>query len=244
MAEKYEHRFYRLWSKSGDLVSFEVTIKETGLFVSAQADLSKQTEDAISQTRQDIEGYIRLHPKFKTTLTPLPDDKNAPQIVRQMLKASLKSGVGPMAAVAGAIAEEVGNRLLKETSQVIVENGGDIFISSKTTRRIGIFAGESPLSNKLAVEISAKDTPCGICTSSATVGPSLSFGKADAALIYSRNCALADAAATAVGNIVKSKDDIKKGLKLAEKIKGVEGALIIIKDTFGAWGSIKIVDIT
>ncbi len=240
----YDDRFYRSWSKSKDLVSFEITVKETDLFISADKDLSAQAESAVKEIREDIERYIKLYPRFKTSLTPLPDDKKAPLVIRRMLKASSKAAVGPMAAVAGAIAEIAAKQLLDKTSQIIAENGGDIYILSKSTRTIGVFAGESPLSNKLGIEISAKDTPCGICTSSATVGPSLSFGRADAAVIYSRDCALADAAATAVGNIVKSKDDIKKGLNLAQDIKGVEGALIIIKDAFGAWGKIKIVDIT
>ncbi len=240
----YEKRFYRLWSKSKNLISFEVRVKETDLFISADRDLTKEAKEAVGKSREYIEGYIKLHPNFKTSLTPLPHDKNAPEIIRQMLKAAYKAGVGPMAAVAGAIAGEVAKQLLSRTREILVENGGDIYILAKSARKIGIFAGDSPLSNKLAIEISAKDTPCGICTSSATVGESLSFGKADAAVIYSRDCALADAAATAVCNIVKSKGDIKKGINLAKGIKGVEGALIIIKDAFGAWGRIKLVDIT
>ena len=108
-----------------------------------------------------------------------------------MLSASSRTGVGPMAAVAGAIAEAVGRQLCSKTEQIIVENGGDIYILSKTARKIGIYAGDSVLSNKIGIEIAAEDTPCGVCTSSATVGPSLSFGKADAAVVYSRNCTLA-----------------------------------------------------
>lgn len=240
----YEERFYRSWSASKDLVSFRAVVKETDLFISADRDFTAFACGAIKRARQDIEEYIKTYPDFKDSLTPISYDKKAPAIVRQMLYASILAGVGPMAAVAGAIAEAVGGCLLNETKQVIVENGGDIYICSKTSRTVGIFAGESVLSNKMGIELSAGDTPCGICTSSATVGPSLSFGKADAAVIYSRDCALADAAATAVGNTVKSKYDINKGLNVAKDIKGVEGALIIIGDAFGAWGKIKIVDIT
>lgn len=239
----YNNRFYRFYSKSDDLVSFQVTVAETDLFISADKDLSRQAEAAIKSSRAGIEDYIKLHPDFKKSLIPLKYDKEAPKIVKAMMQAAERAGVGPMAAVAGAIAEAVGKKLLKESAQVIVENGGDIFISSKSARKIGIFAGESPLSEKIRIQLEALDTPCGVCTSSATVGPSLSFGKADAALIYSKNCALADAAATAVCNAVKSKEDIKKGLKLAENIKGVEGAVIIIGDALGAWGEIKIIDI-
>lgn len=240
----YNNRFYRSWSKSDDLISFRVTVGETDLFISAEGDLTELATDAIRKTRKDIEDYIKLKPDFKESLRPLAYDENAPEVVKQMINASSKANVGPMAAVAGAVAEAVGEQLLNKTKEVIVENGGDIYISSKRPRKIGVYAGTSPLSNKIGIELLASDTPCGVCTSSATVGPSLSFGKADAAVIYSRNCALADAAATAVCNAVKSKDDINEGLKLAKDIEGVEGALIIIKDAFGAWGKIKIVDIT
>ena len=240
----YNNRFYRSWSKSDDLISFGITVDETDLFISADKDLTKQAEDAIRKTRADIEEYVKSHLDFKESLLPLAYDENAPEIIKQMLDASIKAGVGPMAAVAGAIAEAVGKQLCGETEEIIVENGGDIYILSKSMRRIGIYAGDSPLSNKIGIELAASDTPCGVCTSSATVGPSLSFGKADAAVVYSKNCALADAAATTVCNIVKRKDDINEGLKIARDIEGVEGALIIIKDAFGAWGKIKIVDIT
>jgi len=240
----YNNKFYRSWSKPDDLISFRVTAGETDLFISADKDLTKQAGDAIRKARADIEEYIKSTTDFKESLEPLPHNEKAPEIVKQMMEVSSKTGIGPMAAVAGAIAEVVGKQLLSETEEIIVENGGDIFISSKCRRKIGIYAGNSPLSNKIGIELLAEDTPCGICTSSATVGPSLSFGKADATVMYSRNCALADAAATAVCNMVKSKDDINEGLKLARDIEGIEGAMIIIKDAFGAWGKIKIIDIT
>ena len=104
-----------------------------------------------------------------------------------------------------------------------------------------LFRSDSPFSGKLAVEISPSDAGTGVCTSSGTVSHSLSFGKADAALIISDNAALADAAATAVGNAVKSKDHIEKGIVLARSIDGVKGVLIIVKDKLGSWGEIKLV---
>jgi ApbE superfamily uncharacterized protein (UPF0280 family) len=145
-----------------------------------------------------------------------------------------------MAAVAGAISEMTANELLKYSGEVIVENGGDIFLSTKTTRTVGIYAGNSPLSNKLTIEIEPGKSPLGICTSSGTVGHSLSFGKADAAVIISKDTFLADAAATAVGNRVRTPDDIENALAFAASIQGVVGALIIIGDKLGVWGDIKL----
>ena len=237
-------RFYRSWSKSDELISFRVVIEETDLFISADKDLSKEATSAIREVRADIEEYIKLHSDFKHALEPVAYDEEAPEIVKEMLNASLKSGVGPMAAVAGAVAGAVGKQLCDKTQDIIIENGGDIYMVSKVSRKIGIYAGDSVLSNKIGIEMLPENTPCGICTSSATVGPSLSFGRADAAVIYSKDCALADAVATAVCNIVKTKDDINIALKTAKAIEGVEGALIVIREAFGAWGKIKIVDIT
>ncbi|RLC36168.1 MAG: UPF0280 family protein, partial [Candidatus Nealsonbacteria bacterium] len=150
-------------------------------------------------------------------------------------------GVGPMAAVAGAIAEFVGKELSNYSSEVIVENGGDIFIKSDKIRKVSIFAGESPLSQKIIFEIKAQKNYIGICTSSGTVGPSLSFGKADAVTIISDSVSLADAAATAVGNIIKTKEDIDRGLSYAQKIQRVKGVVIIKDDKMGLWGDINFI---
>jgi len=237
----YEERIYRRDYITEDLKGFEVVVKETDLYICAKEDLSSEAVDSTLKYRTQIEGYIKRHPEFQTSLTPLFFDFFAPPIVKEMLRAGRIAKVGPMASVAGAIAEFVGRDLLKFSDEVIVENGGDIFIKSKKKRKLGIYAGNSPLSNRLTIEIEGEKTPLGVCTSSGTVGPSLSFGKTDATVVISRSAALADAGATAIGNIVKEAGDIKKALEFAKKIKGVDGVLIILKDKLGAWGDIKIV---
>lgn len=145
-----------------------------------------------------------------------------------------------MAAVAGAVAEWVGKAIAKRSRDVIVENGGDIFMRSSRVRKVGIFAGDSPLSNRVALEIRPEQTPLGICTSSGKVGPSLSFGKADAVVVLSPSVSLADAVATACGNLVQTTDDLERALKLASEIPGVSGILVIKDDRLAVWGSIKL----
>jgi ApbE superfamily uncharacterized protein (UPF0280 family) len=145
-----------------------------------------------------------------------------------------------MATVAGAMADFVSRDLLMLSKQVIVENGGDIYLASSRERTIGIYAGESPLSLKIGIVISPDETPLGVCTSSGTVGPSLSFGRANAVCILSKSSALADAAATAVGNVVKEKKDVSSGLGRAREIDGVWGTLIIVEEKMGVWGRIKL----
>jgi ApbE superfamily uncharacterized protein (UPF0280 family) len=147
-----------------------------------------------------------------------------------------------MAAVAGAVAEAVGKDLLALSPEVIIENGGYIFIHSLTTRNIVIYAGKSPFSGKIALEIAADDTPCGICTSSGTVGHSLSFGRADAVIVLAASAALADAAATAICNRVKKTSDIEPQLEHSQKMEGLTGIVIIIGARIGVWGGVKLVE--
>jgi ApbE superfamily uncharacterized protein (UPF0280 family) len=159
-----------------------------------------------------------------------------------MISASRAAGVGPMASVAGAIAEHVGRQLLLKSFNVIVENGGDIFLNMKEDISIGIFAGQSPLSGRIALRIPAGQSPLGICTSSGTVGHSLSFGIADAVCIKSSSAALADAAATAAGNLIRSKSDMRKGLDRAMSIRGVLGVLIVTGDTLAVKGDMELTE--
>jgi len=236
----YEERLYRNTFKSANLTFFDVCINETDLCIGARSNLYNQAFEAAKMYRSQIETYIRVYPEFLTSLVPLKAHPGAPPIVIGMCEAAQKAHVGPMAAVAGAISEMTGLEMLKYSDEVIVENGGDIFISTRSTRKIGIYAGKSPLSERLALEVTPDKSPFGVCTSSGTVGHSLSFGKADAALIVSGSAFLADAVATATGNIVKSPGDIEHALEFASKIDGVEGALIIIGDKFGVWGDIKL----
>lgn len=238
----YKDRSYRQWVKSDGLVTFEVKEAQTDLLISAASNLEKQARESVLNYRQDIQDYIKNNPDFYTSLEPIEVAKNAPRIVRVMADAAKKCGVGPMAAIAGAIAEFTGRDLLHFSDEVIVENGGDIFIKTRIKRILGIYAGESsPFTGKIALEIDPDERGLGVCTSSGTVSHSLSFGKADAALIISEDTALADAVATATGNIVKNKDYIEKGIGFAKSIDGVKGALIIVGDKMGSWGNIKIV---
>ena len=236
----YEKRTYRNLVKTDDLVEFEVVVKETDLLVRAERNLSQETRESVLKHRHQLETYIAMHPGFQKSLVPFTEDLHAPELVREMIRASQLARVGPMAGVAGAIAEWVSRDLLKHSKEVIVENGGDIYLATARERTIGIYAGQSPLSLKIGIVIEPEQSPLGICTSSGTVGPSLSFGKADAVCILSKSAALADAAATAVGNIVQEKKDIELGLERGREIEGTLGTLIIVGEKMGVWGNIKL----
>ncbi len=239
----YEKRTYRNLVRADDLVKFEVIVKETDLLVRAERDLSKETRESVLKYRYHLETYIAMNPEFQESLIPLKDDPDVPEIVREMIRTSRVAHVGPMAAVAGAMAEWVSKDLLELSREVIVENGGDIYLATSKERTIGIYAAESPFSLKIGIVVRPEETPLGICTSSGTVGHSLSFGKADAVCIVSKSAALADAAATAVGNIIQEKNDIELGLERGKEIEGVLGTLIIVGDKMGVWGNIKLIQL-
>ena len=236
----YEPRTYRHWVKGKDLISFNVVVKETDLYIRASRNLKSKALKLVLKYRDTLERYIERHPSFLTSLEPIPIGEDAPHIVKSMSESARKAGVGPMASVAGAIAEFVGTELLAFSPEVIVENGGDIFLKSFKRRIINIYAGKSPLTGKIGLEIEADETPMGICTSSGTVGHSLSYGKADAVVVLSQSPTLADAAATAIGNLIKQPNDIPSGIEFAKGIEGIKGLLIIKDDKVGLWGEVKI----
>lgn len=231
---------YRSLCKRDDLVSYKVTVKETNIFVMTRTLLENETRDIVLKHRGHLESYIEKIPAFKTSLVPIADDPFAPPMVKAMIDAGIKTGVGPMAAVAGAVSEFTGRDLISLSDDVIIENGGDIFVKTTKTITIGLFAGKSPLSGKIGLKFQPGE-PFGVCTSSGTVGHSLSFGKADAVCILSPSCSLADAAATAVGNIVKKASDIQPAIDIAQRIEGVKGVLVVVGKHMGIWGDLEIV---
>jgi ApbE superfamily uncharacterized protein (UPF0280 family) len=237
----HEPRFYRHWIKDDDLVSFELAVKQTDLYIRSRRNLKDKALDSVLKHRGSLESYIGRHPIFLTTLQPYQAEAGAPTIVKEMARVSQLAGVGPMAAVAGAIAEAIGRDLLAFTPEIIVENGGDIFLKISRKRLVGIYAGQSSFAKNIALEIMPRETPLGICTSSGTVGHSLSLGSADAVIVLSPSTALADAAATALCNIVKAADDIPQAIEKARSIDGLRGLVVIVGHKMGVWGKVRIV---
>ena len=236
----YQPRNYRLWVKEADLISFTAMVKETDLYIRAQRNLEREALEAILKYRASLESYIERYPEFLTALEPFPVAEDAPPMVKEMAWAASRAGVGPMAAVAGALAECVGRELVSFSVEVIVENGGDLFLKISKKRLVGVYAGDSPFTGKIALEIQPDETPLGVCTSSGTVGHSLSFGRADAVITLSSSTSLADAAATAIGNLIKEKSNISHGIEFARSIDGLDGVVVIKGDKMGVWGKVRI----
>lgn len=238
----YEERSYRNLFEN-EMSMFKVCVSETDLMIGCDTDLSNDALRYVRRARSILNKHIDAYPDFKSSLKPLEANKSYPDLINTMICAGISAGTGPMAAVAGAVSQFVGEKLLKNTSQVFVENGGDIFFASSKDRMIAIYAGESVLSNKVGIKVIKEIFPIGVCTSSGTVGHSYSKGKADAVTVISNNTALADAVATELGNMIQSPEDIKKGLDYALDVEGIIGAVVIINDKLGAAGDIELASI-
>ncbi len=214
-----------------------LTYGETNFMIHCDLDLKESSLDELVTQYDRLIAYINSNPLFKASYEPVEVSVDAPEIAALMAEAAGRCGVGPMAAVAGAFAELVGRRLSSDgAADVIVENGGDIYMLAKEEKTVGIYSGPSSLSGQLAFLVKPEDTPCGICTSSASVGPSVSLGAADSATAVADSAALADAAATAVGNAVKSGGNTGIALETAKAIPGLRGVVVVSGDVLAAWG--------
>ena len=213
-------------------------VKETIVTVIAAEAYHPACLDAIRRARADLELFIAGDPYFRAALEPYAHGADAPAIVRRMCEASARVGVGPMAAVAGAIAEAAVAAMARSGARyAIVDNGGDIAILNDEIATIGIYAGGSPVRG-LALEIPPRDRILGVCTSSGTVGPSISFGNADAALIVADDVALADAAATALGNRIADAASLTTAFDFLKGVPEVSGAIGIIGDKMATYGKL------
>lgn len=236
----YEPRLYRTAFRPDDLVSFRVVEGETDLAILARIDLSEVARRVVLEMRRDLASYIALHPEFKTSFEPIVVSLDAPEIVTAMADAGDLFGVGPMAAVAGAIAERVARACAEYSDEVIVENGGDLYLMGSSNRVVALWAGKEGVS-RLGIEVTGESLPLAIATSSGRIGHSISFGCADAVAIVAKDGAKADAAATAYANRVHSTEDVAPVIKLTQSAEDVSGAVITIDGAIGAWGTLRLV---
>lgn len=216
-----------------------IHIKETIATVLAEESFIPAAEAEIARQRSALEEYLGRNPAFRDSLVPLGVPVDAPPIARRMAAAAARMGVGPMAAVAGAIAAAALEAMRTEgADQAVVDNGGDIALIAARPATIGIFAGPSPIRD-IGFRVGPRPEPLGICASSGTVGHSLSFGRADAAVVVAPDPVLADAAATALGNAVTANDPALVADAMARLMTdGIEGMLVIIEDTLAVCGRV------
>jgi ApbE superfamily uncharacterized protein (UPF0280 family) len=257
-AGAYLRRDYR--GRMGSrFASFTASFKETDLWIGVDpGSYSGRMEDFAAglarSLRLELESYISRRPEFLSSLAPIAADPEAPPVAAAMIAAAASAGVGPMAAVAGAAAAFVGEALEREFGcrEAIVENGGDLWLLFEEPIDVSVFAGASPLSERVGVTIPIGLSPLGLCTSSGTVGPSLSLGRADAAMVaatslgssrdggYVPGAALADAWATRIGNAVSGPGDIEGALALAEGEETLVSVLLVAGEAMGLRGRLPL----
>ncbi len=217
------------------------TLNETSVWITADELMYIEIAKAcIKEHRKELERFVRWHPFFLVTLEPYEiADKGVPEVARRMIMASSLFGIGPMAAVAGTLAELAVEAMRDAgATHAMVDNGGDVALINDREILVGIHAGNSPFSNRIALRIEPSSAITGICTSSGTVGHSISFGCADAATVIGSSASVSDAAATALGNHVTGEDDIREAFRAISHVKDIKGALIIYRDVLAKWGDV------
>lgn len=240
---EYKERRYRGQFAAEGRRSFCVKFLESDLWIGVDnGSYSPSMEDdalqLIVDLRRAMDAHIMLEPDFRTSLVPYRVAECAHPVMKHMSDVSFRTGIGPMSAVAGAFAEHVAVHLREKygCQEVIVENGGDIYADSSSDMDISVFAGESQLSNRVGFHIPAGEFPLGICSSSGTVGPSLSFGRADAVMIVCKDALLADSYATAFANRIKTVDDLQPVIDLIAAHSDILAAIAIKDDRMAMCG--------
>jgi ApbE superfamily uncharacterized protein (UPF0280 family) len=236
-------RAYRDWvrPRQGE-VRYQVAMEQTDLLVVAEADLRDEMAAHVALVRGEIKNWILFHPEFAASLTPVEVGEGAPQVVRAMADAAARCGVGPMAAVAGAVAQAVAERFVERSPNIIVENGGDIYLCSTRERVVALLA-EPESGARLGLRLAADAFPVSVCSSSGTIGHSLSLGSGDLVAVRARDARFADAAATALGNLLRGPGDIRRVLDRAAELAGhgLDGVFAQYDAKIAAWGDMELV---
>lgn len=243
----YQPRLYREAMGNKRWESFTAAHRQTDLWIavdkrSFHPNIRNYVSDRIRHYRAILDGHIAEHPDFLTSLTPIAHPFGVHPLIAEMAEASNIAGTGPMSAVAGALAERICHDIISQfgAQEVIVENGGDIFMKLTEPATVSIYAGNSPLSEKLALTPDAAHSPLSLCCSSSTVGHALSFGTADACMVACRSGALADALATAFCNMVKTDESVQEVTQKALEMKEVMAIVIIRGNKVGVGGQLKV----
>jgi ApbE superfamily uncharacterized protein (UPF0280 family) len=205
-------------------------IGETAVTIVAEEELIWYAEQSIFDSRNEIMRFIARDPFFQVTFDPYDEPEGAPEIVKRMCRSARTANVGPMASVAGTIAQAALLRMIEQgADHAIVDNGGDIALILREETNIGIYAGQSKFRG-LAYRMLPTDGPYGVCTSSGTVGPSISLGLADAATVFSKDASLADACASTLGNMVMSEDEeaLGEAVRFVSELEGIDGCVAMI----------------
>jgi hypothetical protein len=246
MSEKNRHpqsreRGYRTISPARGEHAFQVVVEETDLWVVAGADLKDEIAAYVHELRGIIKAHIAFRPDFLKSMVPLDAPPGTHPLLKTMYEASSLTGVGPMAGVAGAIAQAVADRFKNGSQEILVENGGDLYMHSARERVAAILSDPSGPAG-LGVRLTTGDFPISLCSSSAKIGHSVSLGRGDLAVAGSRSGAFADCAATALCNMLQGPDDLKKAMDRAAswRRQGLVFAFAQCAGKIAVWGELEL----
>lgn len=223
------------------MIKTRISIEETNIIL--KTDLkAHQLYGFILKERWKLKDYINKHKDFLFSFEPILVDE-APLIVQMMARAARKAEVGPMAAVAGAISQlSMGYLIKKGAEYVVADNGGDVALKTDKDVVIGLYSGESSLSGEIGFRIKAVKTPLGICTSSGTVGHSISFGWADSVTVFANEASVADALATSIANKAlgdSGEEIVTNSLERADDFRDLlRGVMVVVGESAGTLGKI------
>ena len=228
---------------------FEVNYKFSNLWISVDTisfsqDMLSYSLEELMRIINSIEKYIESFPIFKDTLQAyeVSDPSGCEEVIVEMTKASYMADVGPMASVAGAVAQALGRKLKTEFSinDIIVENGGDVYIDTTEDVRISVLTNNTVLPERIKLNLQKSHMPLGVCSSSGIFGHSFSKGKADVVVAISHNAAISDAFATAICNQICSASDIEHVLYKFQENESLLGVMAICEKTLGMIGQINL----
>ena len=227
--------------RSGE-IRFQVAMEQTDLLIVAEVDLQAEIAAYVAGVRGEIKNWIMLHPEFAASLDPVSVSDDAPPVIRAMADAGKACGVGPMAAVAGAVAQAVGDAFVDRSPNILVENGGDTYMRS-TRGRVVALLSDPESGASIGLRLEKEEFPTAVCASSGTIGHSLSLGNGDLVAVRARDARLADAAATALCNELRSEADMDTVLARAKELVafGLEGVFAQYDQKVAAWGDLELV---
>ncbi|CAM2060295.1 conserved hypothetical protein [Desulfovibrionales bacterium] len=238
--EATRHYRQRCRPQAGE-TTFQIVVEQTDIWVVAETDLAWSIQEYVLRLRGVLKAYITIYPEFAASLAPVSVSENAHPLIRQMAAAAAICRVGPMAAVAGAIAEYVAMTFANDSPNILVENGGDCYLYSTKPRVVGLLTDPAGVVT-LGLALAPQGFPLSLCASSATIGPSLSLGHGKLVVVRAKNGALADATATALGNLLRDRNDIKAVLARAEELApaGVDGLFLQLGGIMAVWGQLEL----
>jgi ApbE superfamily uncharacterized protein (UPF0280 family) len=236
-----DRNIYRNNVKTGEKYHWKIMYQYSDLLLSSDKDIVKLIEEPVKEIYRCLHRCFKEDPAFLKSLSPVSIKPGYPEIIKKMCLLSAEFNVGPMAAVAGTVNEFLAEKLNKYCGNLIIENGGDLYLRSKKDRILGIYVKNNYFKDGISMKVKAKNMPCGVCASSGTFGHSLSLGKCDLAVVVSKSAIAADAAATAVANSISCKDDIFASIEHFRNYRGIDGLLLIKDDKIGLWGNIELI---